>query len=194
MPTRLTLRTELLAMREEDLRVRQEHLQLGNLEGGYHPDMQAIHEKNAFRMREIIAQYGWPTRTLVGVDGEEAAWLVVQHAIGEPNLLRGAVSLLQEAVAAGEAPGWQLAYLSDRIAFFEGRPQRYGTHFDWDDAGYNAVYRLEDPRRVDDWRMSVGLGTLCEVSRDEQTPMDQERLRQYRAGFAAWARRVGWRK
>ena len=146
MPTRLTLRAELLAMREEDLRVRQEHLQVGNLEGGYQPDMQAIHEKNAFRMREIIAQYGWPTRTLVGVDGEEAAWLAVQHAIGEPNLLRGAVSLLEEAVAAGEAPGWQLAYLSDRIAFFEGRPQRYGTHFDWDDEGYNAVVTLNDNR------------------------------------------------
>jgi hypothetical protein len=117
MPTRLTLRTELLAMREEDLRLRQELLQARNLEGGYHRDMEDIHKKNASRLREIIAQYGWPTRTLVGVDGEEAAWLIVQHAIGEPELLRASVSLLEEAVAAGEAPAWQLAYLSDRIAF-----------------------------------------------------------------------------
>lgn len=129
--------------------------------------MEDIHKENASRMCEIMARYGWPTRTLVGVDGEEAAWLIVQHAIGEPELLRATLSLLQEAVAVGEAPRWQLAYLSDRIAFFEGHPQRYGTHFDWDDEGYNSVYRLEDLQRVDDWRKSVGLRTLSNLRKDQ---------------------------
>ena len=85
--------------------------------------METLHGKNASRTREIIAQYGWPTRTLVGVDGEDAAWLIVQHSIGEPDSLRGVVTLLEKAVEAGEAPAWQLAYLTDRIAFYEGCPR-----------------------------------------------------------------------
>jgi hypothetical protein len=196
MPTRLTLRSELLALRAEDSRVRTELSQGGKLVDGYEPEMEAIHRKNAARMRQIIAQYGWPTRTLVGVDGEEAAWLIVQHSIGEPKLLRGAVPLLRKAVGAGEAPAWQLAYLTDRIAFFEGRPQRYGTQFEYDDHGHEVVYRLEDPARVAELRKSVRLSPLGEEvpPNERQIPMDPEKLRRYRAAFEAWAKEVGWRK
>ena len=193
MPTRLTLRNELLAMQAEDLVVRERLLEAGQLEGGYNPEMAAVHSRNAARMREILDQHGWPTRTLVGVDGEEAGWLIVQHAIGDPDLQRRSLGLLQEAVAAQEAPAWHWAYLADRIAFFEGRPQRYGTHSDFDDEGYTAIYRLEDPEHVDEQRRSVGLGPLMSIGRDGQTPIDAESLRRYRENGAAWARAAGWR-
>jgi hypothetical protein len=35
----------------------------------------------------------------------------------------------------GDAPALQAAMLEDRIRAFEGRPQRYGTQFDWDANG-----------------------------------------------------------
>ena len=194
MPTRLTLRMELLAMREEDLTVRERLLQAGQLEGGYHPEMEAVHTRNAARMREILSQHGWPTRTLVGVDGEEAAWMVVMHAIGDPDLLRKSLAVLENAVSAGEAPAWQFACLADRIAFFEGRPQRYGTQLDWDDEGYNSVYRLEDSEHVNEFRATVGLGPLERIGRDGQTVKDPESLRRDRERYEAWARKVGWRK
>jgi len=194
MPTRLTLRTELLAMREEDLTVRERLLQAGQLEGGYHPEMEAVHIRNAARMREILSQHGWPTRTLVGVDGEEAAWLVVMHAIGDPDLLRKSLAVLENAVSAGEAPAWQFACLADRIAFFEGRPQRYGTQLDWDEEGYHSVYRLEDSEHVNEFRATVGLGPLERIGRDGQTVKDPESLRRDRERYEAWARKVGWRK
>ena len=194
MPTRLTLRAELLAMQKEDLGVRERLLQAGQLQPGkYHPEMEAIHTKNAARLHRILARYGWPTRTLVGVDGEEAAWLVVQHAIGDPVLQRESLRLLEQAVAAGEAPAWQMACLADRIASFEGRPQRYGTHCDWDDDGYHSVYTLEDPEHVNELRHSVGLGPIEYPSHDGQSPMPPERLAEYRASFEAWAKSVAWR-
>jgi len=195
MPTRLTLRTELLGMQVEDRRVRDELFQAGTLSNGYNPDMAAVHSRNAARLREIIAQYGWPTRTLVGVEGEDAAWMVLQHAIGDPYLQRSGVPLLEQAVAQSEAPQWQLAYLIDRIAFFEGRPQRYGTQFDYDQQGYMVVYTVEDPEQVDQLRKSVGLEPLGDrlPPREHQTPLDPEKLRRYRAGSLAWAIEVGWR-
>lgn len=84
MPTRLTLRTELLGMRDEDLAAREKLRQAGEMAAGnYHPEMEAVHKKNASRMAAILKEFGWPTWTLVGVDGEEAAWVVVLHSIGE---------------------------------------------------------------------------------------------------------------
>lgn len=195
MPTRLTLRTELLAMREEDLTVRESLRRAGALEAGnYHPEMEAVHIKNAARLGEMLAQYGWPTRALVGVDGEEAAWMVAMHAIGNPDLQRTSLALLEQALSGGEAPAWQFACLADRIAFFEGRPQRYGTQLDWDDEGYHSVYRLEDSERVNQLRATVGLGPLEHPKGVGYAPMDAETLGRYRADFATWAESVGWRK
>jgi hypothetical protein len=194
MPTRLTLRAELLAMRDEDLRIRQKLLDAGELRKGYHPGMSAIHSKNAARMREIIAEYGWPTRTIVGIDGEEAAWLVVQHAIGDPELQRDTLERLEAAAASGEAPTWQFACLADRIAYFEGRPQRYGTQFDWDDDGCPRVYQLEEPGRVDANRRSVGLGPLEHPTRKGKVPMSPEEIGSRRQEAANWAKSVGWRE
>jgi len=194
MPTRLTLRIELLAMRDEGSAVRDKLLQAGELGDGCHPEMEAVHERHTARMREILAQYDWPTRQLVGVDGEEAAWLIVQHAIGDPELQRQALPLLEQAATAGEAPSWQAAYLCDLIAYFEGRPQRYGTQLDTGADGYIDVYQLEDPAGVDQLRTAVGLGPLERPARDGQTPRPVEEVAAHRANFAAWVQAVGWRR
>ena len=121
------LREELIAMRAEDLRVRDELLQSGELDQGYAPRMEAVHRKNAARLREIITEHGWPDRDLVGTDGTLAAWFIAQHAIGEPDFQRQALTLVQAKVKQGKVPAAQEAYLFDRIAMYEGRPQRYGT-------------------------------------------------------------------
>ncbi len=122
-----SLREELIAMRAEDLRVRQQLLEAGELGNGYSPRMEAVQRKNAQRLKDIIAQYGWPDTELVGPEGTLAAWFIAQHAIGEPDLQRHALSLIQEKVRQGAVPAAQEAYLFDRVAMYEGRPQRYGT-------------------------------------------------------------------
>jgi hypothetical protein len=45
------LREELIAMRAEDLRVRQELFASGELGGSYVPRMQAVHVRNAERLK-----------------------------------------------------------------------------------------------------------------------------------------------
>src|SRR5271157_5012823 len=112
----------------------------------------------------------------------------------DPDLQRKSLAVLENAVSAGEAPAWQFACLADRIAFFEGRPQRYGTQLDWDDEGYHSVYGLEDAERVNELRATVGLGPLEGFGRDGRTPKDSESLRRHRGEYEVWARKVGWRK
>jgi hypothetical protein len=195
-----SLRDELVAMAEEDQRVRAELAADGSLFDGYHPTMQAVHDKNAARLTEIIEQYGWPGRDLVGEEGSRAAWLVLQHAIADPALQRRGLVFLQDAVALGEVAAVEAAMLEDRIRFFEGRAQRYGTQFDWDEKGQLNPVPIEDEANVDDRRRLVGLGSLADdvcrrrsnmVGSMDKPPSDwAERQRE----FEEWARAVGWRE
>jgi hypothetical protein len=195
------LRQELLAMITRDRSVSNQLATDGSLYDGYHPSMELVHQDNAGRLLAIIEQYGWPGRSLVGEDGSEAAWLIVQHSIGNPALQRLALKLLQEAAAKGEAPLWQAAMLEDRIRMLEGRLQLYGTQFDWDENGAMSPYpTIEDSEYVDDRRRVLGLGPLAmEIERrraalaltQEKPPDDlAERERQ----MEEWARSVGWRE
>ena len=45
------------------------------------------------------------------------------------------MKLLEVAVSENKADPKNLAYLTDRVALFEGKPQLYGTQFDWDENG-----------------------------------------------------------
>lgn len=49
------LRGELVALRAEDLRVREELVAADELGGAYVPRMEEVHKRNAARLRELIA-------------------------------------------------------------------------------------------------------------------------------------------
>ena len=125
------LRGELLEMQENDRVLRAELARDGSLYQGYHPRMKALHDSNAQAFQALLGDR-WPTVDEVQRDGQEAAFVVVQHCIGQPAFQRHYLGILRRAVAAGEASGAHLAMLEDRIRFFEGRLQVYGTQFDWD--------------------------------------------------------------
>jgi hypothetical protein len=190
-----TLRRELLALAGIDHEVHAELAADGSLFDGYHPRMEEVHRRNARRLRELIAAHGWPGARLVGADGSEAAWRIVQHAIGEPSFQRECLTLIRAAAAVGEAEPWQAAYLEDRIRVFEGRAQRFGTQLQPGDDGRLAPAPIEDPEHVDARRAGVGLGPLDELlARATPDPVVDADTRARRArDYEHWLRAVGWR-
>lgn len=194
-----TIRQELLTLAKEDARLREELAADGSLFEGYHPRMEEVHKRNAARLMEIITEHGFPYISLVGEDGEDAAWLIVQHDIGEPDVQRKCLILIKEAVAKGEAPSWQLAYLDDRIRTFEGRPQLYGTQFDWDENGLMSPLPIEDEKNVDKRRTSVGLPPLAETIEEHRARISKSNehcppdLQNRKKEMDDWARSIGWR-
>jgi hypothetical protein len=156
--------------------------------------MEAIHQRHAARLSAMLDQGGWPPISKVGEDGAEAAWLIAQHAIGEPDFQRRCLRLLQEAAASGDVPPWQPAMLDDRIRMFEGRPQIYGTQLEPDEEGRPRPYVIEDPEHVEERRRAVGLEPLAErLARESRVPLPRDRKR-FEREYRAWLRRVGWRK
>jgi hypothetical protein len=193
------LAERLVAMAGEDLAKRAELVERGELFDGYHPEMRAVHDRNAAALLTVIDESGWPTRSTVGQEAAEAAWLIVQHAIGHPALQRRCRALIAHAVRDGEAEPAQLAMLEDRIRLFEGRRQLYGTHFDWDEAGELSPQPIEDPEEVDARRAATGLPPLAQrqaelraqAARESDGPPADRAER--RRAFEAWLRETGWR-
>jgi hypothetical protein len=190
------LRIKLLAWIAEDDATAQRLASDGSLFDGYHPEMEAVHRENARRLAEVIATYGWPGRTLVGPEGAAAAWRIVQHAISEPELVRAWLPMIEEAAERTEVDRTHVAMLLDRVRVFEGRPQLYGTQYDWSEDGQymTPMVGIEDPASVDDRRTMVGLPPLQwrrSPPENAQRPHDLAgRARQ----MEEWATRVGWRR
>ena len=189
---------ELLALKERDLDMRSRLLQEGRLYGEYAEEMQQIHRDNAERLDEIATRHGWPGIALVGLDGSRAAWLIAQHSICTPDLQRKFLALLTAAVAQGDAPAPQAAYLADRIRFNEGKAQLYGTVLDWNERG-DLTCEVEDPVLVDERRSAIGLPPLAEYLENQTRDAKAEGGRPpndfeaYRRAARVWAESVGWR-
>ena len=118
------------------------------------PTINAVDARQTARLKEIVAAYGWPSKTLVGSDGVLAAWLIAQHAIKDPEFQLKVLDLMMPLVGRGEVDGFQYAYLYDRLH----RPQRYGTQGRCTPEGRFEPREIEDPEHVDQRRAEAGVG------------------------------------
>jgi hypothetical protein len=131
-----------------------------------------IDRENTERMKEVVKQHGWPGKSLVGTDGAQAAWLLVQHADHDRLFQKRCLDLLKVAVEKGEATGEQLAYLTDRVRVGEKKPQVYGTQLQWAD-GRLRLQPIEDEANVDRRRKAVGLPPLADYLRVAEGALKQ---------------------
>ena len=122
--------------------------------------MKQADEENTKRLAEIVDQHGWPTITLVGPDGANAAWLLVQHADRDRPFQRKCLDLMTK-LPKQEVPQRDLAYLTDRVLLGEGKKQLYGTQMDSTDGKW-VPRPLEDPENVEKRRAERGLEPLAE--------------------------------
>jgi hypothetical protein len=151
------LRLELaaMAMADQDMRNNAIH---GT--GTWDSSLDKQHTK---ALKRIIAQYGWPTIAMVGVDGSLYAWLIAQHADHDVGFQKACLALMKKLPAKEVSPR-NIAYLEDRVLVAEHKPQLYGTQF----AGTGPDTKplaIEDEAHVEERRQQMGLETLEEYTR-----------------------------
>jgi len=191
---------EIVELQNADLELRDKLIQNGQLFDGYNKEMEAMHNRHAEILNEIIEKHGFPTIEKFGKEASDAAWLVIQHSISKPEFMKKCVVLLKKAVAENQADAKQLAYLTDRIAVFEDRPQLYGTQFDWNENGEMSPKLFDDLEKVNERRKSVGLNSLQEqieiirkqILAENQKPPANLKERNNQAD--EWRKKVGWIK
>lgn len=130
---------------------------------------EARNREHADRLRRIVDVHGWPGISLVGQEGEEAAWLLLQHAgaLAQRELLPA----LRRAFEEGEAPAQHLAAVVDREALESEHLQVYGTHLSLDDAGEHvATVGVVDPDRLDERRAELTLTPWVEYVAQFRNP------------------------
>lgn len=114
---------------------------------------------NLRRVTQILDQYGWLGRDVVGGKGNMTLFLVVQHA--DQRTQEKYLPVMREAVKAGRADARNLALLEDRVALAQGKKQIYGSQIHYDNAtGRYFVAPIEDEPNVNKRRAEVGLEPL----------------------------------
>ncbi len=119
-----------------------------------------IDKKNTERMKEIIAEIGFPSISKVGIEGSHDAWLLIQHADHDVEFQKMCLGLMK-ALPLSEVARRYIAYLEDRIRVNEKRGQVYGTQFDQID-GKHVPQPIEDENNVDKRRAQMGMDTLAD--------------------------------
>jgi hypothetical protein len=157
VPARPALREELLRLAREDQQAR------AFMVGGATPTPERIAALAASdgerlaRLKQIVAESGFPRVDEVGRDGVAAAWLLVQHAdLDLAFQERMLIELSGRGGREGIEPD-QLALLTDRVLRAQGKPQRYGTQFDGDPGEPPVMQPVEDPDGLDARRAAMHL-------------------------------------
>lgn len=192
------LRRLLISLQEKDTALRRKILNDGVLYEGYQEALEALHIEHAKLLNGIMEEHGWPGISLVGKAGSVAAFTIAQHAISLPQVQKSCLRYLNSAVKAGEASAVQLACLEDRILFNEGKPQKYGMIFDWNEKGelYTNVDNIES---ANERRMLLGLKSVEEAIKIHRREIEEEGggapadILEHKRKESAWAKRVGWR-
>lgn len=133
---------------------------------GTQPDQVLIHQEmqidaeNIAWLKQVVAKFGWPGKSLVGVDGAANAWLLVQLADQDIAFQKECLQLMAALLESGEISKQHYAYLYDRVAIGEARPQRYGTLGMCTASHTWEPILLEEPTKVDQLRQSVELESL----------------------------------
>ena len=119
-----------------------------------------IDARNMARLEEIIKQHGWPGKSLVGKEGSQAAFLILQHS--DLRRQQKYLPLLKKAARTGYVRPADVAMLEDRVLVRRGKKQIYGTqvHSGPDTGGKLVLAPIEDEENVDKRRASVGLMPL----------------------------------
>ena len=108
----------------------------------------------------LIAEYGWPKISEVGIEPSSSAFLIIQHC-GKVNVMKKYIGNLEILCRNKEANWSEFALMTDRINTMEEKKQIYGSQIFFDSE--KNVYYLDnvlEPDSIDFRRKKVGLNKI----------------------------------
>jgi len=127
-----------------------------------------IDKNNQELLDEWMEKCGWPDG--LSDEAHKAVFMILQH--GELEDMKLHIDELESKVQKGFLLPDDHATMSDRIAMYEGRAQKFGTQtFQTSNAGnnINTVWPVINQDSLNTWRADVGLPTMEEyfsIARD----------------------------
>ena len=156
------LRAELQRRFEDDQRERAQLL--GNIRDlDLRNRVLRMDADNLAWLKQLVKNHGVPTVAQVGESGVHWTWLLVQHADDDLPFQSSVQAIFAQRQEAGELPADDLAKLTDRILLAAGKPQRFGTQFDW----YSGQFKpkgIGNIADIDVNRQALGLMPLADYA------------------------------
>ena len=116
--------------------------------------MREVDERNHGVVVRIYQEYGWPTFSMLGEQGAQDYWLLVQHQT--LDFQRKVLPAMEKAMEKKEASKASYAYLYDRVMIGEGKPQHWGTQGKCED-GKAKLQPVDDPTHLEQRRREAGI-------------------------------------
>jgi transposase len=113
-------------------------------------------EENLRWLKAQVRSAGWFDVGRYGKAADQAAWLLVQHADGDPGYQSSIAELLQPKLETRDTDPQNFAFLVDRVAVRAGRPQTYATQMECIE-GKSLAPRIAEPEGLDARRAAMGL-------------------------------------
>ncbi len=105
----------------------------------------------------IIKIYNYPGISIVGYQMSSYAFFIIQHAPKET--MEKYYFYIKEAVDKGELDKYFIPFIEDRIAWLNGKKQKFGTQYKI--IGKKVfIFPIENGKKVDELRKSYGLHPL----------------------------------
>ena len=112
---------------------------------------------------EILKEFGWPTKKLVGEDGAAAAFLLLRNT-SNPTMQAALLPVIIAATSAGEIRLSDFAFYIDRLRLTAGLKQLFGTQATIRD-GFLVMFPIENEALVDARRKQYQLPPLADYQR-----------------------------
>lgn len=118
--------------------------------------------RNTEVLKQIFAVYGFPNYDKVGKESSNNFWLCVQHSDHDLKFQKDVLIEMKKEVKRKKADPSHFAFLTDRVNINLQKAQIYGTQLDYDQNKTAFPKNLENPKRVNSRRKSVGLEPIEE--------------------------------
>jgi hypothetical protein len=118
------------------------------------------HTINEKKVKEILDQYGWPTKEMAGERGNWTICNVIQHSDNEIRIQY--LPMMRQAVKDKKLEPRFLVRAEDRIATEMGNLQIYGGQMKYypETKSFN-LWPVFDPENIDKRRTAIGLDSIA---------------------------------
>ncbi|RFM27828.1 DUF6624 domain-containing protein [Deminuibacter soli] len=158
----LRKRINQMALAEQQLRYQAAQTTNDTALQRIHHNIYTTGNENREQAKAILQQYGWPTISSVGKDGQNNFWLLVQHADADIPFQQAALDSMKKIRQSTETDPAHYAFLYDRVQCNLNYPQFYGTQVNWTQQGQANGFRTIAQEEVTDRRRkAIGLPVLA---------------------------------
>jgi hypothetical protein len=122
----------------------------------------SVYTTHQKRSEEIFNEFGFLGYDLVGKEGSDNFWVIIQHSDHDPEFQEKVLEKMKVQVDRGNTTAEYYGYLVDRVNINTGKEQVYGTQFDYNEFGQAFPKNISDTTGINARRISLGLTPMID--------------------------------